>query len=112
MRKIKKGDIVKVIAGKDKGRTGKVLSVLTKKKKPAQGLFVVVEGINIVKRHTRGNPQMQKPGGIIPKESPIHGSNVMLLDTTTNKESRVGIRTLEDGSKVRYFKSSNEVVDV
>lgn len=112
MRKIKQGDIVKIIAGKDKGRTGKVLSVLTKNKKKVQGLYVLVEGINIVKRHTRGNPQMQKPGGIIPKESPIHSSNVMLLDATSNQASRVGIKTLEDGRKVRYFKASNEVVDV
>lgn len=112
MRKIKKGDLVKVITGKDKGRTGKILSVLTKKNKPQQGLYVLVEGVNVVKRHTRGNPQLQKPGGIIPKEKPIHNSNVMLLDPTSNEASRVGMKTLEDGRKVRYFKASNEVVDV
>ena len=112
MRKIKKGDIVKVITGKDKGRTGKILAVLTKKDKPLQGLYVLVEGINVVKRHTRGNPQMQKPGGIISKEKPIHSSNIMLLDSTSNKPSRVGVKVLEDGRKVRYFKASNEVVDV
>lgn len=112
MRKIKKGDTVKVISGKDKGRVGKVLAVLTQTKQSNDSLCVLVEGINVVKKHTRGNPQMQKPGGIISKEAPIHYSNVMLLDTTSNEPSRVGFKQLEDGRKVRYFKASGEVVDV
>lgn len=112
MQKIKKGDTVKVITGKDKGRVGKVLQVLAKKKNNRINAYALVEGINIVKRHTRGNPQQQKPGGIIPKESPIHISNIQLMDPASNKAGRVGIKMLEDGQKVRYFKGSNEVIDV
>ena len=112
MQKIKTGDTVKVISGRDKGRVGKVLSILSKKKNNHVNVYALVEGINIVKRHTRGNPQQQKPGGIIPKESPIHISNIMLMDPTTNKVGRVGVKFLEDGRKVRFFKGSDEVIDV
>lgn len=115
MNKIRKGDLVQVIAGKDKGRTGKVLQVLTKSKSKASksaGLRVIVEGLNIVKKHVKANPQQQKPGGIIPKEAPLLACKVLLVDPTTSKPSRVGIRTLDDGRKVRYFKASGEVVDV
>jgi len=112
MQKIKKGDTVKVITGKDNGRMGKVLSLLSKRKNNRVNSYVLVEGLNIVKRHTKGNPQQQKPGGIIPKESPIHISNVMLLDPASNEAGRVGIKQLEDGRKVRYFKASGEVIDV
>jgi large subunit ribosomal protein L24 len=112
MRKILKGDTVAVITGKDKGRTGKVLKVLEKSKKPKSGLFVIVENINVVKKHVKGNPQQQQPGGIIPKEAAIHISNVALMNGATGKPERVGIKTLEDGKKVRFFKSTGEVADV
>ena len=106
MRKIKKGDLVLVIAGKDKGRQGSVLAVVQK------GLKVVVEGVNIVKRHLKGNPQLGKPGGIQEKEAALHISNVAILNQATGKADRVKIKFLEDGSKVRIFKSTSEVVDV
>lgn len=112
MRKIRKGDKVRVTSGKDKGRTGTVLKVLTKEQRPESGLWLVVEGINIKKEHVKPNPQREQPGGIIPREVPMPACKVALLDPSTNKPSRVGIRTLADGKKVRYFKSSNEVVDV
>lgn len=111
MRKIRKGDKVRVTSGKDKGRTGTVLSVMTKTSRPDTGLWVVVEGINIRKEHVKPNPQKEQPGGIIPRETAMPACKVALLDPTTNKPSRVGVRTV-DGNKVRYFKSSNEVVDV
>lgn len=112
MRKILKGDTVAVIAGKDKGRTGKVLKVFEKASKPKSGLFVLVENVNVVKKHVKGNPQQQQPGGIMPRESAIHISNVALLNHATGKPERLGIKTLEDGKKVRYFKSTGEVADV
>lgn len=104
MKKIRKGDQVTVIAGRDKGRRGTVLRV--------DGDRVVVENINVVKRHQRPNPARNQQGGIVEKEMPIHISNVMLYNPTADKPDRVGIRTLEDGRRVRYFKSNNEVVDV
>lgn len=106
MNKIRKGDEVVVIAGKDKGKRGTVRRVLPQDDK------VVVENINMVKRHTKGNPMQGTPGGIIEKEMPIEASNVALWNPVTQKADRVGFRFLEDGSKVRYFKSNNEVVDV
>lgn len=106
MQKIKKGDEVIVITGKDKGKKGTVTAVLNK------GEQLMIEGINTVKKHTRGNPNTGDRGGIVIKTLPIQGSNVMLYNPATEKGSRVGIRILEDGSKVRYFKSTNEVVDV
>ena len=105
MNKIKKGDDVIVLSGKDKGRTGQVLSVLNNSR-------VVVENINIVKKHQKGNPNTGQESGIIEKEMPIHISNVLLLNPITNKGDKVGIKKLEDGTKVRYFKSNNEVVDI
>lgn len=111
MNKIRKGDTVIVLTGKDKGRSGTVLQVLPQKHKSRRGKRVLIEGINVVKKHVRGNPQMQKPGGIMSQERPIDYSNVAVLDPTTNKPSRIGIKTLEDGTKVRYFKSSGEVCD-
>lgn len=104
MRRIRKGDEVIVIAGKDKGRRGSVLRVRDDR--------VFVEGINRVKRHTRANPNRGIAGGIIDKEASIHISNVMLYNAETDKGDRVGYRTLDDGRKVRFFKSNNEVVDV
>ena len=94
-----------VLSGKDKGRPGTVLRMLNNSK-------VLVENINIVKKHQKGNPNTGQEGGIIEKEMPIHISNVMLLNPITNQKDKVGIKTLEDGTKVRFFKSNNEVVDI
>ena len=105
MNKIRKGDEVVVIAGKDKGRRGSVLKVL-------DGDRVLVENVNMVKKHQRPNPNANVQGGIVDKEMPIHISNVMLYNPVTKKGDRVGLRKLEDGRKVRFFKSNNEVVDV
>lgn len=106
MRKIKKGDEVIVISGRDKGRRGTVQRVLPDEDR------LLVDNVNVVKRHTKGDPNRGVAGGIIEKELPIHVSNVMLFNPATNKGDRVGIRTLEDGRKVRFFKSNNEVLDV
>jgi large subunit ribosomal protein L24 len=105
MQRIRKGDEVVVIAGKDKGKRGNVLSVM------ADGRLVVSD-VNMVKRHTKPNPNRGVPGGIIEKEMPIHPSNVMLFNPQTSKGDRVGFRMLGDGRKVRYFKSTDEVVDI
>jgi large subunit ribosomal protein L24 len=104
MNKIRKGDEVIVITGKDKGRRGAVLRVLDTGR-------VVVEGVNMVKRHTRPNPMKGVAGGIVDKEMSIHISNVALFNRATQKADRVGFKTLDDSRKVRVFKSSGEVVD-
>ena len=101
--KIKKGDNVMVITGRDKGKTGEVLNVLPAKQR------VLVRGVNIVKRHTK--PSQTAPGGIIERESAVHLSNVALVDPTLNKATKIGFRILEDGRKVRFSKSSNEILD-
>ena len=106
MRKIRRDDEVVVITGKDKGRRGKVMRVVE------DGERVIVAGVNMVKRHTKPNPARGVAGGIVEREAAIHISNVMLFNPATKKGDRVGFRTLEDGRKVRYFKSNNEVVDV
>lgn len=106
MRKIKKGDEVIIIAGKDKGRKGAVQSVLD------CGNKLLVEGINTAKKHVKANPNTGDRGGIVIKVKPIHRSNVMLYDQASGKGSRVGIRKLEDGRMVRYLKTTDEVVDV
>jgi large subunit ribosomal protein L24 len=103
MKKIRKGDEVVVIAGRDKGRRGTVTQVLEDR--------VVVEGINMVKRHTKPNPQRNVQGGIIERETSIDLSNVALWNPVTKKADRVGIRTLADGKKVRFVKSNKETVD-
>ncbi|NOX43841.1 MAG: 50S ribosomal protein L24 [Gammaproteobacteria bacterium] len=105
MEKIKKGDDVIVMCGKDKGKRGSVLRVLENHR-------AIVEGINTVKRHTKPNPNAGVTGGIIDKDLPIAISNVAIFNPVTKKGDRVGFRILEDGKKVRYFKSNNEVVDV
>ncbi len=105
MRRIRKGDDVVVIAGKDKGRRGTVTRVLGNGK-------VIVEGVNMVKKHMKPNPNMGVQGGIIDKEMPIHGSNLALFNAATGKGGRIGYKTLEDGRKVRYFRSNGEVLDV
>ena len=105
MNKIRKGDDVAVLTGKDKGKRGTVLHVLPTGK-------VVVEGVNVVKRHTKPNPATNTPGGIVEKESPIDISNVAIYNPVTGKPDRVGFKSLEDGRKVRIFRSNKEVVDV
>lgn len=101
---VKKDDMVKIIAGKEKGKTGKVLRVF-----PAKGR-VVVESLNVVKRHTRPT-QLNPEGGIVEKEAPMSVSNVMLVCSSCNEAARTGVRVLEDGSKARYCKKCNEIVD-
>ena len=103
MNRIHKGDQVVVITGKNKGQRGEVLRVT--------GDRVFVQNINLVKRHTKPNPQANQPGGIVEREASIHISNVMLFNPASNKGERVGYKTLEDGRKVRTFRSSGEVVD-
>lgn len=103
MNKIRKGDEVAVLTGKDKGKRGTVLRVL-------EGTLVV-EGINRVKKHVRPNPMKGEVGGIVEKEMPIQASNVALFNAATQKADRVGFKVLEDGRKVRIFKSNGEVVD-
>lgn len=105
MKKIKKGDDVIVLTGKDKGKRGNVVTVLPDANR------VLVENINVVKKHQKGNPQAGTPGGIIDKEMPIHVSNVALVNPATGKADRVGFKMLDDGRKVRCFKSNGEVVD-
>ena len=105
MHKIKKGDEVIVLTGKDKGRRGQVLNVIKNRK-------VLIENVNLVKKHQKGNPNTGEVSGIIEKEMPIHVSNVMLFNPITKKGDKVGFRILEDGRKVRFFKSNNEVVDI
>ena len=105
MRKIKKGDQVVVLAGKDKGKQGTVLHVVGDEK-------VVVENINMVKKHTKANPMKGDAGGILDKEMPMDISNVALFNPVTGKGDRVGFKTLDDGRKVRVFKSNGEVVDI
>ena len=103
MNKIRKGDEVVVITGRDKGRRGTVVKML--------GDRVVIENINMVKRHTKPNPQKNVQGGIVEKEDSIDLSNVALWNPVSKKGDRVGIRTLADGRKVRFFKSNKETVD-
>jgi large subunit ribosomal protein L24 len=105
MQKIKKGDDVIVITGKDKGKRGSVVRVLSDEDR------VIVENVNIAKKHQKPNPAVGAPGGIIEKEMPINVSNVAIFNPITGKADRVGIKTLEDGRKVRFFKSNGEVID-
>lgn len=105
INKIRKGDDVVVLAGKDKGKRGTVLNVLEDGR-------AVVENINIAKKHMKPNPNKGETGGIVDKEMPIDLSNLGLYNPVTDKADRVGIKSLEDGRKVRYFKSNGEVVDV
>jgi len=102
---VKKDDQVIVIAGKEKGKTGKILRVITKKER------VLVEKVNFVKRHTRPSSQTRQ-GGILEKEAPIHASNVMIICTKCNLPVRVGRKLLEDGKKVRYCKKCGELIDL
>ena len=103
--KIRKGDDIIVLAGKDKGKRGTVLRLV-------EGSRVVVENVNLAKKHAKPNPTKGEPGGIVEKEMPMDISNVALFNPVTNKADRVGFKTLDDGRKVRIFKSNGEVVDV
>lgn len=102
--KVKKGDDVIVTAGKDKGKRGTVIRVLANDK-------VLVENVNVVKKHQKPNPNRGEAGGIVEKEMPLHISNVALFNPTSGKGDRVGVKVLEDGRKVRIFKSDGEVID-
>jgi large subunit ribosomal protein L24 len=110
MRKIKKGDSVIIIAGKDKDRQGVVLKVLSPRRHPGD-FKVVVEGINLVKRHVKPDPKQERPGGIVQQEAPISISNVAIFNVAAEKRDRVGFKILEDGRKVRIFKSTGERID-
>lgn len=103
MNKIRKGDDVIVTTGKDKGKRGTILRMLEKK--------VLVEGANRVKKHQKPNPVKGQPGGIVEMEMPLDISNVALFNPATKKADRVGVKVLEDGRKVRFFKSNGEVID-
>ena len=105
MQRIKKGDEIIVLAGRDKGKRGTVL-------RRVDAQHVVVEGVNRVKKHQRPNPMKGVTGGIVDKDMPLHISNVALYNPGTKKADRVGIKALQDGRRVRYFKSNGEVVDV
>ncbi len=104
MQKLKQGDEVIVLIGKDKGKRGRISQFLNDK--------ILVEGVNRVKKHQKPNPNAGVQGGIIEKEMPIHKSNVALYNNAGKKADKVGFKTLDDGKKVRYFKSNNEIIDV
>ena len=104
MERIRKGDRVIITTGRDKGRQGTVIGVLGDGR-------VVVENVNMVKKHQKPNPQAGTQGGIVQKEAPLHASNVMLFNPATKKGDRIGFRTLDDGRKVRVFRSNGEVID-
>jgi len=104
MQKLKQGDEVIVLIGKDKGKRGRISQFLNEK--------IMVEGVNRVKKHQKPNPNAGVQGGIIEKEMPIHKSNVALYNPATKKADKVGFKSLDDGKKVRYFKSNNEIIDV
>ena len=105
MKRIRKGDEVIVIAGRSKGQRGHVLRVLDDER-------LLVENVNTVKKHQKPNMQLNQPGGIVEKEAPIHVSNVMVYNPQTAKGDKVGFKTLDDGRKVRVFKSNGEAVDI
>ena len=102
MNRIKKGDQVVVIAGKDKGKQGEIVRV--------DGDRVVVANVNMIKRHTKPNPQANQPGGVVEREATIHISNVMLLNPATGKGERVATKVLENGKRIRVFRSSGEAI--
>lgn len=103
--KIKKGDTVEVISGKDAGKQGRVLVVDRGRKR------LVIEGVNMIKRHTRPNPQKNVKGGVVEREAPIHASNVMVISPDSGQKSRIGIRILDDGRKVRVAKVDGAILD-
>ena len=105
MNRIRKGDTVVIMVGKDRGRQGTVLRMLPDNR-------VIVEGLNLVKKHTKPNPQAGLQGGIVEREAPLALSNVQIYNPATQRPDRIGFRTLEDGRKVRFFKSNQEVIDI
>ena len=105
MNKIRKGDEVIILTGKDKGKKGNVVRAIPEDDR------VIIDNVNMVKKHQKPNPALNVPGGIIEKEMPIHVSNVALVNPATGKADRVGFKTLDDGRKVRVFKSNGETVD-
>jgi large subunit ribosomal protein L24 len=105
MKKLRKGDEVVVLSGKDKGRTGTINQVQADGK-------VLIAGVNVAKKHLRGNPQRNQPGGLVDKEMPLHASKVAIWNAGAKKGDRVGIRTLADGKRVRFLKSNKEQLDV
>ena len=104
MRKIRKGDNVVVIAGRDKGKRGDVARIV-------DDTHVIVNGVNTVKRHTKPNPMKNQPGGIVTKEVPIHVSNVAIWNPVTQKPDRIGFKLMEDGRKLRFYKSNGEQIN-
>jgi len=104
MSKIKKGDNVVVITGRDKGKRGDVARIVS-------DTHVIVNGINTVRRHTKPNPMKNQPGGIIAKEAPIHISNIAIWNPVTQKPDRIGFRLMQDGRKLRFFKSNGEQIN-
>jgi len=105
MKKIVKGDKVEVLVGRDKGKQGIVQKILNNDR-------ALVEGVNMVKKHVRPNPNKGETGGIVDQEASIHVSNLALVNPSTGKRDRVGVKTMEDGKKVRFFKSNGEVADI
>ena len=105
MSKIKKGDDVVILSGRDKGKRGTVLQIIENRR-------VLVDNVNVIKKHVKPNPNRGETGGIVEKEAPIQISNVALFNPNTNKADRVGYKVLEDGRKVRVFKSDGEVADL
>jgi len=116
MKRIIKNDEVIIKTGKNKGQQGKVIKVLERKVKRKRGhlpitqTYVIVEGMNLIKKHVKPNPQINQQGGIVEKEAPIHISNVAIFNSATGKADKVGFKYLDDKSKVRYFKSTDEVI--
>lgn len=104
MKKLRTNDEVVILAGKDKGKRGKILKVF-------QDERILVSGVNLIKKHKKPNPQIGVHGGIIEKEAPIHVSNASIFNPALGKADRVGFRYLENGQKVRFFKSNNEVIE-
>ena len=105
MKKLKKGDSVIIIAGKDKGKKGEILKIIEPDK-------LVVSNINLAKKHVKPNPNKQETGGILEREMPMHISNIMILNPLTKKGDKIGFKKLEDGKKVRVYKSNQEVIDI
>tara|TARA_B100001769_G_scaffold59512_1_gene43625 strand:+ start:2799 stop:3116 length:318 start_codon:yes stop_codon:yes gene_type:complete len=105
MKKLKKGDSIIVVSGKDKGKKGEILRVIEPDK-------LIISNINLAKKHVKPNPNKNESGGIIEKEMPIHISNVMMFNPVSKKGDRVGFKNLEDGKKVRIYKSNKEVIDI
>tara|TARA_B100001996_G_scaffold353141_1_gene314304 strand:- start:201 stop:518 length:318 start_codon:yes stop_codon:yes gene_type:complete len=105
MNRLKKGDSVIVIAGKDKGKKGEILRIIEPDR-------LIVSNVNIAKKHVKPNPNKNESGGIIEREMPLHISNVMMFNPITKKGDKIGFKSLEDGKKVRIYKSNNEVVDI